>query len=106
MSNPLVTNPMVTGPSAATAEEKRAELRRMASGAVRVRFSNPEPYEIEGRLVDLSPSGFRMTHACVSLCAGQIVEFAHLEAAGRARVMWNRIMEERVETGFWVDSAR
>jgi hypothetical protein len=46
-----------------------------------------------------------MTHGFPSLAAGQLVEFAHLEASGHARVMWNRIIEERVETGFLVIAA-
>jgi hypothetical protein len=43
-----------------------------------------------------------MVHACASLHSGQVVEFAHLEAKGRARVMWNRILAGGVETGFLV----
>jgi hypothetical protein len=82
--------------------EKRREARRAADGAVDVWFENPAPARIEGRLVDLSEGGFRMTHACRSLQAGQLVQFSHFEAAGRARVVWNRIVEQRVETGFVV----
>ena len=82
--------------------EKRRESRRAASGGVRVHFSNPERVEINGRLIDISPSGFRMAHDCASLAAGQVVEFTHSEASGRARVTWNRILERNVETGFLV----
>jgi hypothetical protein len=82
--------------------EKRRETRRPAAGAVRVSFSNPQPLEIDGRLIDLSASGFRMAHGCTSLVAGQVVEFTHIEAAGWARVIWNRIVDESVETGFLV----
>lgn len=80
--------------------EKRVEARRPATGNVRVRFDNPEPREIAGKLLDVSLSGFRMVHDCASLHSGQVVEFAHLEATGRARVMWNRILAGGVETGF------
>lgn len=52
--------------------------------------------------MDVSDRGFRMAHDCVSLAAGQIVEFAHLEAAGHARVVWNRVIAGRVESGFLV----
>ena len=52
--------------------------------------------------MDLSDSGFRMAHECQSLEAGQIVDFSHGEAAGTARVIWNRITSSRVETGFLV----
>ncbi len=85
-----------------TPQEKRREPRREASGLVHVRFAYPKAMEIEGRLIDISPGGFRMSHHFASLEAGQIVEFAHIEAKGRARVIWNRIVAERVETGFLV----
>jgi len=82
--------------------EKRREVRRQASGAVRIRFGSPQATEIEGQLVDVSLSGFRMSHHFVALASGQLVEFSHVEAAGRARVMWNRVVGDRVETGFLV----
>ena len=85
-----------------TADEKRRETRRAITGNVRVKFTNPEPLEIAGKLMDVSTSGFRMAHDCASLHSGQVVEFAHIEATGRARVMWNRIMGGGVETGFLV----
>lgn len=84
--------------------ENRREPRRQTEGAVRVRFSAPRPLEIEGELVDVSGSGFRMAHAYVALEAGQVVEFSHVEASGRARVVWNRIAGARVETGFLVEA--
>jgi len=82
--------------------DKRREQRRLTTGRVHVRCSDPQALEIEGRLIDISPSGFRMIHTCMSLAAGQLVEFSHQEAEGRARVMWNRVLAERVETGFFV----
>ncbi len=88
-----------------TMAEKRREARRAASGNVRVTFTDPEPLEIDGKLMDVSVSGFRMAHSCASLHSGQVVEFAHIEATGRARVMWNRIQASGVETGFLVFSS-
>ena len=85
--------------------EMRREERRPTDGAVRVRYSNPRPMEIEGRLMDVSLSGFRMAHSCVTLASGQMVEFTHTEASGKARVMWNRVVDQRVETGFLVVGA-
>ena len=81
-------------------EEHRSEPRRPADGAVRVWFTGPQPREIQGRLMDISTRGFRMAHQCADLEAGQVVEFSHIEAAGHARVIWNRILSARVETGF------
>lgn len=82
--------------------EKRRETRRAATGIVQVRCSQPERKKIEGRLIDVSASGFRMAHRDISLQTGQVVEFSHKEATGTARVMWNRIHEQSVETGFFV----
>ena len=86
--------------------EKRREMLQPAEGPVLVRFANPKPLEILGQLMDVSSSGFRMTHANQSLQSGQIVEFSHSNAVGAARVMWNRIMDQRVETGFLIVTTR
>jgi hypothetical protein len=80
--------------------DQRKEQRRPAEGVIRVWFANPEPFEIQGQLLDVSASGFRMAHECSTLQAGQMVEFAREKAAGRARVIWNRIANAHVETGF------
>jgi hypothetical protein len=82
--------------------EKRREARRQADGLVRIEFSNPRAVTIDGRLIDVSPSGFRIAHACTSLAAGQVVDFSHSGASGHARVMWNRILDASVETGFLI----
>ena len=82
--------------------EKRREVRQPAEGPVLVSFSDPQRMDILGDLMDLSPSGFRMAHANQSLHSGQIVEFSHHLAVGAARVMWNRIVDQRVETGFLI----
>jgi hypothetical protein len=85
--------------------EMRREQRRKAEGAVRVSFANPKPVRIDGRLVDVSAGGFRMSHGCTALPAGQVVEFSHAEAAGHAQVVWNRVAAKTVETGFRVVKA-
>ena len=86
--------------------EKRREVRQPAEGPVLVSFSDPQRMEILGDLMDLSPSGFRMAHANQSLQSGQLVEFSHSLAVGVARVMWNRIMDHRVETGFRIVASK
>jgi len=87
-------NPLVT--------EQRRETRRPGHGNVLVRPESPGSRDIQGRLVDVSGSGFRMAHNCSALTAGQYVTFAHVEARGRARVVWSRILEDTVESGFVV----
>lgn len=83
-------------------KEKRREIRRKAEGLVRVSYCDPRKVEFVGRLIDVSQSGFRIEHRCASLATGQTVEFSHVEASGRARVMWKRIVGDRVESGFLV----
>jgi len=82
--------------------EQRRETRRQGHGNVLVRPESPGSRDIQGRLVDVSGSGFRMAHNCSALTAGQYVTFAHVEARGRARVVWSRILEDTVESGFVV----
>jgi len=82
--------------------EKRREPRGPGHGSVLIRWENPKPQVVEGRLKDYSPSGFRMRHNSHSLAAGQLVEFTHFASKGKARVVWTRITGEAVETGFLV----
>lgn len=83
-------------------KEKRREPRHRADGLVRVQYSDPKKMGFVGRLIDMSQSGFRVEHRCASISTGQTVEFFHAGASGRARVMWKRIMGDRVECGFLV----
>lgn len=86
----------------AQSKEKRREVRRPAQGMVLVSYVDPQKMDFIGRLIDVSASGFRIEHRCASLATGQMVEFSHAEASGRARVMWKRITGDRVESGFLV----
>ena len=52
--------------------------------------------------MDYSTNGFRAIHTYVALHTGQVVEFKHAVADGKARVMWNRIAGDKVESGFFV----
>ena len=82
--------------------DKRSEVRRPGKGKVVVHWAHPRRQEIQGTLVDVSDSGFRMAHNCSALTAGQYVGFSHFEAKGRARVVWTRIVLGSVESGFVV----
>jgi CelD/BcsL family acetyltransferase involved in cellulose biosynthesis len=83
------------------APDKRKEPRRSADGEVSFVIEDSSA-EIRAHLVDISASGFRASHQHQDLRHGQVVEFRHPVAAGRARVMWNRIAGGKVETGFLV----
>ena len=83
--------------------EKRREPRQAASGRLLIRAVEPANAPlVPGRLLDLSLHGFRAAHLCHNLMPGQEVDFEHDSAAGRARVVWNRILAGEVETGFFI----
>ena len=85
-----------------TYADRRSERRYRGHGSLRLVFDDPAKQEVVGRLVDYSKNGFRAVHAYAALHSGQIVEFQHSVAVGKARVMWNRIAGDCVETGFLV----
>ena len=82
--------------------DRRAEERYNAEGEVCLVFEEPMHQEITGTLADYSKSGFRALHHCTDLHSGQLVHFRHFIGSGTARVMWNRIQQDRVESGFLV----
>ena len=90
--------------SAVSYLERRAEERYPVEGQVSLVFDEPMHQEITGTLADYSKSGFRAVHHCAGLHSGQLVQFRHFIASGTARVMWNRIQQGRVESGFLVVS--
>ena len=84
------------------AKEKRREERFLTGGEVRLFLEDPAPMEIKGRLLDYSNGGFRAAHGHRVLQAGQEVRFRHFRAQGKARVVWNRILPKRMESGFLI----
>jgi hypothetical protein len=87
--------------SACTAEQ-RTEDRIPAQGEVWFVPEAPDSPQFQGSLVDYSRRGFRAAHPQASLSAGQRVRFRHSFGEGRALVMWNRILERHVESGFLI----
>ena len=85
-----------------TAAERRSESRHSADGHLKFSFDDPSHQEVTGRLLDYSKSGFRAAHTYAALPTGQVVDFQHVIAVGQARVMWNRIEADRVESGFLI----
>jgi hypothetical protein len=82
--------------------DRRVERRYRGKGALKLSFSDPSHQEISGRLLDYSQNGFRAVHDYPALHTGQVVNFRHAVDNGQARVMWNRIADHCVETGFLV----
>ncbi|MCS7042261.1 MAG: PilZ domain-containing protein [Bryobacteraceae bacterium] len=84
-------------------QERRREPRQPASGPVTLELLDVLPRRvIEGRLVDISPSGFRASHGYAGLTSGQRVRFEYPGRRGEARVAWTRVAGKEVESGFFV----
>jgi len=80
--------------------ERRREPRRSASGEVHLKFENQPRSEVQVDLMDVSASGFRASHRHGLLPLGANAAFRHREATGVARVVWNWMQPDHVETGF------
>jgi hypothetical protein len=83
-------------------EEQRTEDRRPAHCEVWFVPEAPDSRQYRGSLVDYSGRGFRAAHPLRALSAGQRVHFRHAFGDGWALVMWNRILERHVESGFLI----
>jgi hypothetical protein len=82
-------------------DQRRGE-RRAAEGSVSFVVAELDGISVSGQLLDLSESGFRASHNCPALQSGQIVCFEHPCGSGTARVVWNRMVGNMVESGFVV----
>ena len=82
--------------------DQRTEIRSPAQGEVWFVLDAPDSRQFRGSLKDYSTHGFRAAHPHTSLSAGQRVRFRHSFGEGRALVMWNRILERHVESGFLI----
>ena len=89
-------------PGGGSGAERRYNMRRSATGGVWLEFANPLPRQVLGELMDVSLNGFRASHQCPSLGTGDEVNFRHSQGSGTARVVWNRIVADRSESGFLI----
>jgi hypothetical protein len=78
------------------------EPRFAAKGEVRLQAEAAASRAVKGTVIDTSTHGFRARHDSHDLTSGQIVTFEHRLAAGRARIMWTRIIGNVVESGFLI----
>jgi hypothetical protein len=81
---------------------RRSEPRRDVTGKVQLKFEKEPVGPIEVDLLDLSASGFRVGHRHGLLPLGAKAAFRHPEASGKARVVWNWMHPDHVESGFVV----
>jgi hypothetical protein len=80
--------------------DRRREPRRSATGKVHLRFESGLACSLDVDLLDVSDSGFRAMHRHGLLPLGANAIFRHPHAFGIARVVWNWMNGDDVETGF------
>ena len=80
---------------------RRTEPRRPAGGRVKLRPDGCAK-GLPGEMVDINGGGFRARHHLQTRVSGHIVEFEYGRLAGRARVVWTRILSDSVESGFLI----
>ncbi|MBM3736594.1 MAG: PilZ domain-containing protein [Acidobacteria bacterium] len=85
-----------------TSVDLRREPRTHCNGEVRLILNDGAGREIVGQMMDVSFSGFRVSHGDPKLEKGMEVWFSHPIFKGRARVAWTRCVYQRVESGFSV----
>jgi len=85
-------------------DDRRREPRLEADGVVRLFTVQAERLVFEGEMRDVSSSGFRLEHDNQRIRSGEEYRFESPHSSGLARVMWNRILDTAVETGFFIVS--
>jgi len=88
--------------------ENRKEDRFPADGNVCLILDHDGSEAVNGRLADVSRSGFRALHQSQELTPGRVIRF-HFEdresgeqRSGWARVVWSRVQDSTVETGCFI----
>lgn len=87
---------------AGAVEDRRSEPRFQATGVVRLLISGPQSVAVPGRILDVSQHGMRIEHMYAALTAGSMIEIESGSTQYTARVVWNRIKDDGVESGFYL----
>jgi hypothetical protein len=82
--------------------ERRRERRKQADDLVYLVVGLPRPQLVVAKLADLSSGGFRAVHDHMRLAAGEAVQFLQSSSSGTAVVVWSRILDGAVESGFQI----
>lgn len=91
----------IDGPVAET-DERRQEPRFRATGDVNLIVGGPTALAVPGRIVDVSQHGMRVVHMYAALTSGTMLKIESGSEVYTARVVWNRISEDGVESGFYL----
>lgn len=94
------TNPKLT--AAQLADDRRSEPRRPAEGRAVMVINTGRELEIIGSLVDVSEHGLCIAHMYPALASGMEIQVRYHNQQRKARVMWNRINADGVQSGFYL----
>jgi hypothetical protein len=97
------SNPKPLPGHAAAVDDRRSEPRLSTHGDIVLLIETPQPIEVRARLIDQSPSGFRASHMYPALASGQLLRCRLAGVEVPVRVIWNRILEEQMESGFRIE---
>lgn len=91
-------------PGEATAtDDRRSEPRFSTRSEIVLLIETPQPLQVHARLIDQSDSGFRAAHMYPALASGQLLRCRLDATEVTVRVIWNRILEEQMESGFRIE---
>jgi hypothetical protein len=83
--------------------DRRKKPRRPVSAEGVLYSSAPEPLTIPCCLLDISANGFRASHGHAELAPGTEVRLrSPYTGEVLARVVWTAIVNERIESGFYM----
>jgi len=88
--------------SAATVQDRRREPRHSVNIEIVLFLPTPQLITIRGRVIDRSTTGFRVSHMYPALTSGQVIHCRLDGAELSVRVVWNRILDEEMESGFLI----
>ncbi|MFN0101532.1 MAG: PilZ domain-containing protein [Bryobacteraceae bacterium] len=83
-------------------DERRGEQRFNATGEVHLLIGGPQALSIRGRILDVSEHGMRVEHMYPALTSGLMLQIESGSTQYTARVVWNRIKDDTVESGFYL----
>lgn len=90
------------GGSAIKTDDRRSEPRFPASGEVRLIINAPQLLSVPARILDVSQHGMRVEHMYPALASGMMLQIESGTGQFTARVVWNRIKNDGVESGFYL----
>jgi hypothetical protein len=88
--------------------DNRREARFVADGTICLILDHDGSEAVNGRLADVSNSGFRAVHRSHELRPGRVIRFHYQnresgkQTSGWARVIWSRELDSEIETGCFV----